>query len=107
MIVPGRTDCPPKRFTPKRLLCESRPFFVLPAAFFDAITLILYFFAVFLAVFLVAVFLPAVFFFGAVFLAPAFLGAVFFSTGLAAGAASPDLRALSLCASRTSAVLAK
>src|SRR4030088_3773532 len=37
-IFPARTDSPPKRFTPSRLECESRPFRVLPPAFLCAMS---------------------------------------------------------------------
>src|SRR5687767_3578192 len=90
MIVPDRTGSPPKRFTPRRLPLLSRPFLVLPAAFFDAILTSpfkLYFVAFFFA--------PPAFFFAPVFFAPvfffftpAFLGAAFFAAAFLTGLAS-------------------
>src|SRR5690554_4542509 len=41
MISPALTSCPPKRLTPRRLLSESRPLRVEPAAFLCAIVHIL------------------------------------------------------------------
>src|ERR1700690_1602045 len=40
-ILPASTDSPPKRFTPRRLLWESRPLRVLPPAFLCAMRLLL------------------------------------------------------------------
>src|ERR1700722_15599618 len=42
MMFPARTCSPPKRFTPRRLDSESRPFLVLPPAFLCAMTAVLY-----------------------------------------------------------------
>src|SRR5580658_779000 len=39
MMLPASTCSPPKRFTPRRLECESRPFLVLPPAFLCAMSL--------------------------------------------------------------------
>src|SRR5689334_24578473 len=36
MMLPEITGWPPKIFTPRRLLCESRPFFTLPSPFLCA-----------------------------------------------------------------------
>src|SRR6185503_1789055 len=36
MMLPDITGWPPKIFTPRRLLCESRPFFTLPSPFLCA-----------------------------------------------------------------------
>src|SRR5579862_1949896 len=41
MMLPASTCSPPKRFTPSRLECESRPFLVLPPAFLCAMTVFL------------------------------------------------------------------
>src|SRR5689334_14655276 len=38
MIFPASTCSPPKRLTPSRLACDSRPFLVLPPAVFCAMT---------------------------------------------------------------------
>src|SRR5260370_8692649 len=38
MMFPASTCSPPKRFTPRRLECESRPFLVLPPAFLCPMT---------------------------------------------------------------------
>src|SRR5580704_8319981 len=38
MMFPASTCSPPKRFTPRRLECESRPFLVLPPAFLCAMS---------------------------------------------------------------------
>src|ERR1700747_2694015 len=42
MMLPASTSSPPKRFTPRRLDSESRPFLVLPPAFLCAMTAVLY-----------------------------------------------------------------
>src|SRR3954465_8264016 len=36
MMLPLMAGCPPKIFTPRRLLCESRPFFTEPSPFLCA-----------------------------------------------------------------------
>src|SRR5215831_18633745 len=43
MMLPVTTGCPPKIFTPRRLLCESRPFFTLPSPFLCAMIMFLKF----------------------------------------------------------------
>src|SRR5690554_6721284 len=37
MMFPATAACPPNIFTPRRLLCDSRPFFELPTPFLCAI----------------------------------------------------------------------
>src|SRR5690606_26960063 len=42
MIFPAMARWPPNIFTPKRLLCDSRPFFELPAPFLCALSYLLF-----------------------------------------------------------------
>src|SRR5436190_671937 len=100
MMLPAMATWPPKSFTPRRLLWDSRPFWVLPSPFLCAMasgvfarcpadkrgaTIEGYYFLL--------SFLGAAFFAGAAFLAAAFFGAAFlagafFSAASALGAAA-------------------